>query len=103
MGEDRTRTRRRLRGAFELTGRDEAAAGRTLTESLRRSPPRLHDSDDYLGLAWDALAWLEQNVQDGMATLETGAGASTLIFAACGAHHLAITPDPEEERRIRGA
>ena len=30
-----------------------------LTESLRRSPPSLHDSPDYWGLAWDALAWVE--------------------------------------------
>ncbi len=74
-----------------------------LTESLRRSPPRLHDSPDYWGLAWDALAWLEQNVHEGMSTLETGAGASTIVFAARRTHHHVITPDPEEERRIRAA
>jgi len=72
-----------------------------ITDSLRRSPPSLHDSSDYWGLAWDALAWLEQNVGEGMSTLETGAGASTIVFAASGAHHVAVTPDAEEERRIR--
>jgi len=63
----------------------------------------LHDSPDYWGLAWEALAWLEENVQEGMATLETGAGASTMVFAERGARHHVITPDPEEERRIRAA
>jgi hypothetical protein len=52
-------------------------------------------------LAWEALAWLEENVQAGMATLETGAGASTIVFAASGASHEVITPDQDEERRIR--
>jgi Methyltransferase domain len=74
-----------------------------ITDSLRRSPPKLHDSPDYWGLAWDALAWLEQNVEEGMATLETGAGASTVVFAARGAEHEVVTPDPEEESRIRAA
>lgn len=74
-----------------------------LTESLKRSPPSLHDSPDYWGLAWEALAWLEENVNDGMSTLETGAGASTIVFAARGSEHEVVTPDPEEERRIRRA
>ena len=75
----------------------------SLTDSLRRSPPSLHDSPDYWGLAWEALAWLEENVQEGMSTLETGAGASTMVFAASGARHHVVTPDAEEERRIRAA
>ncbi len=74
-----------------------------LTASLKRSPPSLHDSPDYWGLAWEALAWLEENVQEGMSTLETGAGASTMVFAARGARHQVITPDADEARRIRAA
>jgi hypothetical protein len=70
---------------------------------LRRSPPGLHGGREFWGLAWAALEWLERNVHEGMATLETGAGASTIVFAARGAQHEAVTPDPEEEERIRRA
>ena len=73
-----------------------------LTDDLRASPPGLHGAgDEYWGLAWAALEWLEDNVTPGMATLETGSGSSTLVFAAGGAEHEAITPDPAEEERIR--
>lgn len=75
---------------------------RSLTEELRASPPGLHgEGDEYWGLAWAALRWLEENVHPGMATLETGAGSSTIVFAAAGADHEAVTPDAAEEDRIR--
>jgi Methyltransferase domain len=77
---------------------------RSLTDELRASPPGLHgEGDEYWGLAWAALRWLEENVTAGMATLETGAGSSTIVFAAAGAEHEAVTPDAEEESRIRRA
>jgi hypothetical protein len=77
---------------------------RSLTDELRAAPPGLHgEGDEYWGLAWAALRWLEENVRAGMATLETGAGSSTIVFAAAGAEHEAVTPDAEEEGRIRGA
>jgi hypothetical protein len=73
-----------------------------LTDDLRASPPGLHGAgDEYWGLAWAALAWLEENVSAGMATLETGSGSSTIVFAAAGAQHEAVTPDAAEEERIR--
>jgi hypothetical protein len=76
---------------------------RSLTDELRAAPPGLHGGgDEYWGLAWAALGWLEENVKTGMATLETGAGSSTIVFAAAGAAHEAVTPDAEEESRIRG-
>jgi hypothetical protein len=74
-----------------------------LTESLKRTPPSLHGESEFWGLAWEALAWLERNVEPGMATLETGAGASTMVFAARGATHAAVTPSQDEADRIRRA
>jgi hypothetical protein len=73
-----------------------------LTAELRSQPPAFHGDGEYWGLDWGALAWLEENVQSGMATLETGSGSSTIVFAARGAEHEAVTPDPAEEERIRG-
>jgi len=74
----------------------------TLTDRLRSLPPGLHgEGNEFWGLAWPALEWLEREVRPGMATLETGAGSSTLAFAAGGAEHVAVTPDPGEEQRIR--
>jgi predicted O-methyltransferase YrrM len=72
----------------------------SLTDDLRRTPPALHGQAEFWGLAWEALAFIEQAVQPGMATLETGAGASTIVFAARGADHEAVTPSAEEAERI---
>ena len=73
-----------------------------LTAELFSNPPALHgEGSQYWGLAWPALAWLEETVQEGMATLETGAGSSTMMFAACGAEHEAVTPSADEAERIK--
>jgi hypothetical protein len=75
---------------------------RSLTAELRAEPPGLHgEGDEYWGLAWPALEWLERNVTPGMSTLETGAGSSTIVFAAAGSDHVAVTPAADEEGRIR--
>jgi precorrin-6B methylase 2 len=76
----------------------------SITAALRAAPPGLHGAgDEYWGLAWAALEWLEHNVEPGMKTLETGAGSSTIVFAARGAEHVAVTPEAAEEERIRAA
>jgi hypothetical protein len=72
----------------------------SLTHDLRAAPPGLHGQAEFWGLAWEALAFIERTVQPGMATLETGAGASTIVFAAQGADHEAVTPSAEEAERI---
>lgn len=54
---------------------------------------------------WDALPGtltaIQQRVRRGERTLETGCGASTVVFAAAGGHHTAISPDPREHERVR--
>ena len=73
-----------------------------VSKQLRHAPPGIHGGgDEYWGLAWPALEWLEREVTPGMATLETGSGSSTIVFAARGAIHQAVTTDPQEEKRIR--
>lgn len=72
----------------------------SLTDELKASPPTLHGEAEFWGLAWEALDFIERTVQPGMATLETGAGASTIVFAARGAYHETITPSAEEAERI---
>lgn len=74
----------------------------TLADQLRALPPGIHGGgDEFRGLAWPALDWLEREIRPDMTTLETGAGASTLAFASGGADHVAVTPDAGEEERIR--
>ena len=40
------------------------------------------------------------SVEPHQVTLETGVGASTVVFAACGACHTAISPDADEHHRV---
>src|SRR3954447_10977852 len=72
-----------------------------VTEQLRHEPPPIHgDGSRYFGLGWPALEWIERNVTAEMSTLETGAGGSTIVFAAAGSDHTAISPAPDEHRRL---
>ena len=76
----------------------------SLVHRLRHNPPSVHgDGTEYWGLAWAALEWLERELRPGMATLETGSGSSTIVFAAAGTLHDVVTFDPREEARIRAA
>ena len=77
---------------------------RSLAAQFKADPPSLHATGEFCGgLHWAALEWLERTVQPGWATLETGAGLSTLVFASRGAIHEAVTPAQDEADRIRAA
>jgi Methyltransferase domain len=58
------------------------------------------EGDECWGLEWKALDWLERELEPDLNTLETGAGTSTIIFAAAGTDHEVITPDEGERERI---
>ena len=54
---------------------------------------------------WDALPgslrWISEAVSGVSSTVETGVGASTVVFASTGARHTAISPDPAEHQLVR--
>jgi hypothetical protein len=75
---------------------------RSLAAEFKAEPPSLHATGEVCGgLHWAALEWLERTVQRGWATLETGAGLSTLVLASRNAVHEAVTPSQDEADRIR--
>ncbi len=55
-------------------------------------------------VVWNALpetlSFIASQIKAGSRTLETGAGASTVVFAATGAEHTAISPVEHEHERI---
>ena len=73
--------------------------------SLLADPPATHLDDRGERLAWAleprVLAVIDAAVGPDSRTLETGAGASTALFAARGCHHTCVVPFASEEERIR--
>jgi hypothetical protein len=73
-----------------------------IVDRLLTDRPRFHVRGT---MRWDSLPGtlraIQQSVRDGDQTLETGCGASTVIFAAQGAHHTVLSPDAEEHERVR--
>jgi hypothetical protein len=72
-----------------------------VVELLVRERPSFHLG----GAVWNALpetlSLIARYVRAGDRTVETGAGASTIVFAATGARHTAISPIADEHARIR--
>jgi predicted O-methyltransferase YrrM len=73
-------------------------------ERLIESRPQFHGWPDGRVADWslsaDALRHLRACLEPGMRTLETGAGASTVVFAISSTRHVCITPDRAEAERI---
>jgi len=73
-----------------------------LIDSLLADPPMVHmDGTGVWGLAEDVLRYIDATLKPGAKTLETGAGLSTLLFAAQSEEHTCIVPSDEEIERIR--
>jgi predicted O-methyltransferase YrrM len=79
-----------------------AVTATDVIDRLVTAPPAFHSSGTR---TWNALPatlrLLAEHVEPGARTIETGAGASTAVFAAAGAKHTAISPFTEEHARIR--
>ena len=78
------------------------SAAADVARRLVRDEPSFHLDGHRV---WNALPGtleaIARMVRPGDHTLETGAGASTVVFAAAGASHLAISPAADEHQRIR--
>jgi precorrin-6B methylase 2 len=73
-----------------------------IIERLQRDQPAFHRGGT---LRWyslpETLEAIRASVKPGDSSVETGTGASTVVFAASGSNHTAISPDPDEHQRIR--
>lgn len=73
-----------------------------IVQRLLTDKPSFHQGGE---VRWDALPEtleaIRRSVEHGDSTIETGVGASTVVFAACGANHTAISPDPTEHAQVR--
>jgi hypothetical protein len=75
----------------------------TLDDLLRDQPKFIEIGPgelEYEGLSPEILRFVETHVNADSATLETGSGASTVLFAMKRTRHLAITPDAREVERV---
>ena len=74
-------------------------------DRLLTDPPALHLLPDGTPAPYEAservLRVIEENVREGSATLETGAGLSTILFAINGADHTCVVPFGTQIARIK--
>lgn len=71
---------------------------------LKSKEPKFHQlqgKPHSWAIRYDVLEWLDVNVKQGMNTLETGAGYSTVVFMSKGANHIAISPAATEHNEIK--
>jgi predicted O-methyltransferase YrrM len=77
------------------------AAAAKIVERLVEDKPVFHSGGTRIWNAMPAtLEVIARHVSPGDRTVETGAGASTVVFAAAGATHHAISPFGDEHKRI---
>jgi hypothetical protein len=68
---------------------------------IRAERPKLHETPDDWGIDDPTILELGSRLKPGIKTLETGAGLSTIIFAASGCRHTCIMPDGGLAARIQ--
>jgi hypothetical protein len=77
------------------------AATMDIVEKLEKDKPTFHwGGRRRWNAAPETLREIQRSVCRDMRTLETGCGASTVVFAAQGAIHTAISPTQDEHKRV---
>jgi predicted O-methyltransferase YrrM len=75
-----------------------------IIQRLLEDKPAFHAWPDGTPADWSVaeavLLFLAELIRPGMNTLETGAGQTTVAFAACGANHVCISPDTVQAEKI---
>ncbi len=73
-------------------------------QDILNQPPQLHQDGSGESVSWglveEVLRFIDARVTADWATLETGAGLSTILFALKGAAHTCVTPNSPEVERI---
>jgi hypothetical protein len=73
-----------------------------IVERLEKDQPTFHwGGTRRWNAAPNTLREIQRSVSRGMRTLETGCGASTVVFAANGAQHTIVSPTRDEHERVR--
>jgi hypothetical protein len=72
-----------------------------IVEILEAGQPQFHwGGARNWNAAPETLREIQRSVSKGMHTLETGCGASTVVFASSGANHTVISPTHDEHQRV---
>lgn len=87
-----------------MSSSDDDQSRLAILNQITTDPPKVHaEATD--GNVWsaflDCYQFMAEWVHPGARTLETGAGLSTVLFAAWGCQHLCIVPYPREAEAIR--
>lgn len=81
------------------------AKGDEQFELLLKNSPHFHTLPDGSSINYsvhkDTLRYLYGSLSEGMSTIETGAGQTTIVFAIAGTKHTCISPSPNEIERIK--
>lgn len=86
----------------EAARSDSRLDGRGVVERILSDRPSFHlGGEANWSATSDTLTAISELARPGEVTIETGAGASTVVFAASGAAHTAISPDPTEHELVR--